>query len=680
MKTTQKFGLLFIIVLVLGLSVVPSVGRADPFDDSANSCVALQYNMNTRVRSIDAKTNGEVSILQVFLNDQGLLNVDPTGLFDTATFYAVKAFQSANGLASDGSVGPITRAKIRAITCGNTSVPVPATPVPTPTSRTGTSQALCPNGNTIDSNCTSGPASSSPALCPNGFTVASNCQLAPVSNFPIDTTITPSYISSNLSAISGDTSDTAQGSFKFQIYSPSDDIQIYRSFPQRSLKVIFAGTGSSNADAGSPTAAILRATSGSSGNDSSQYYTVKKGDTRTFELTFVISPTSGSGLYRVKATSLYAFTKGVEIDFGSEFSTTNVYLRGQAVTPSINPYITSVTPSSGPVGTVVTVYGSNFGASNTVLFNGTIGNITSNGSSVQFTVPQNTPVGSYGVSVMNNANNYNSNTLIFSVTSGNSTNHAPTIVGFPAVQTNIQAGQTVNFSLTAKDADNDDLSWSSDWGEGDYGGGSCSTTRRRAGTGWNYNPSHTWNQAGTYNVRFTVSDCVGGSDTYSVLVSVGNLVDNTRKDTIYNYYRLYLARTPDDQGLNYYLNGGMTLDQIKSSILSSQEYKARREAIRQVYLELLKREPEEQGWTYWSDNGFTVGQMRSQTLSGYEYTTKQQIVALYVELLNRQPDDQGLNYYYNLMYVNHWTIDQVRENIKGGVECQGIPSCKNSTL
>jgi len=84
-----------------------------------------------------------------------------------------------------------------------------------------------------------------------------------------------------------------------------------------------------------------------------------------------------------------------------------------------SPVITVLSPTSGPAGTVVTVMGSNFGSNNTILFNGTIINVpvNINHSSVQFTVPQNTPAGTYGVSVTNTANNYNSNTLVFTVMS-----------------------------------------------------------------------------------------------------------------------------------------------------------------------------------------------------------------------------------------------------------------------
>ena len=103
---------------------------------------------------------------------------------------------------------------------------------------------------------------------------------------------------------------------------------------------------------------------------------------------------------------------------------------------------------------------------------------------------------------------------------GTSTNTSPKIVGIPSVPQGIQPGQIVNFSWSATDADNDDLSWSVSFGDSG-GASSCSSVRRQTRTGWTYNTSHTWLQAGTYQVRAGVSDCVGGNDSNSFSVTVG---------------------------------------------------------------------------------------------------------------------------------------------------------------
>jgi hypothetical protein len=90
-------------------------------------------------------------------------------------------------------------------------------------------------------------------------------------------------------------------------------------------------------------------------------------------------------------------------------------------TTTVAPSITSLSPNSGPVGTVVTITGVNFGTSNSVVLNGIVPVTSSNQTHLTFTVPLNTPVGAHGISVINNANNYGSNTLIFTVTPSSQT-------------------------------------------------------------------------------------------------------------------------------------------------------------------------------------------------------------------------------------------------------------------
>ena len=115
----KKYILSLFTVLVLGLLIVPSfsfaqVGDVDP-NPTATDCVALQNNL--RYRDRDINKNGEVSTLQDFLQSKGYLNSEPTGYFGLLTFKAVKDFQKANDISPTGYVGPITRAKIKALTC-----------------------------------------------------------------------------------------------------------------------------------------------------------------------------------------------------------------------------------------------------------------------------------------------------------------------------------------------------------------------------------------------------------------------------------------------------------------------------------------------------------------------------------------------------------------------------------
>jgi hypothetical protein len=119
--------LVLAVLLIINLGFVSNV-HADPADATTSSaCISLSSNL--KYRSTDAKTNGDVSTLQDFLQTGGYLSVDPTGYFNLTTKKAVRSFQLANGLTSDGSVGPITRAKLNATYgCGGTTLP----PVPAP--------------------------------------------------------------------------------------------------------------------------------------------------------------------------------------------------------------------------------------------------------------------------------------------------------------------------------------------------------------------------------------------------------------------------------------------------------------------------------------------------------------------------------------------------------------------
>jgi len=95
-------------------------GDVDPNPDT-DPCVALQSS-DLRYRSRDVKTNEEVSAVQDFLQSKGYLNSEPTGFFGILTLKAVKDFQRANSINPTGYVGPLTKEKIKALTCDGTIV------------------------------------------------------------------------------------------------------------------------------------------------------------------------------------------------------------------------------------------------------------------------------------------------------------------------------------------------------------------------------------------------------------------------------------------------------------------------------------------------------------------------------------------------------------------------------
>lgn len=79
------------------------------------TCLDLQINLRYRMR--DTATSDDILSLQDYLQANGYLHVEPTGFFGVLTLQAAKNFQQANGISPTGFVGPITRAKIKALSC-----------------------------------------------------------------------------------------------------------------------------------------------------------------------------------------------------------------------------------------------------------------------------------------------------------------------------------------------------------------------------------------------------------------------------------------------------------------------------------------------------------------------------------------------------------------------------------
>ena len=119
---------------VFSLILIPSFSSAQTGDIDPNpnteECISLENNL--RYRDRDSTKNGEVSLLQDFLQSKGYLNSEPTGYFGILTFKAVKDFQRDNGINPTGYVGAITREKIKFLTCTFTGHADPKPPVNPP--------------------------------------------------------------------------------------------------------------------------------------------------------------------------------------------------------------------------------------------------------------------------------------------------------------------------------------------------------------------------------------------------------------------------------------------------------------------------------------------------------------------------------------------------------------------
>ncbi len=147
---------------------------------------------------------------------------------------------------------------------------------------------------------------------------------------------------------------------------------------------------------------------------------------------------------------------------------------------------------------------------------------------------------------LNSRHDYNSSgTYSVKLLSGNSTtlamtqvtvlpppvvsNSAPRIITETALPSGIRVGESVNFSWTATDANNDDLTWSISWGDVAESGTCVPGT---SGKGTQKTASHSWSASGTYTVQVSVSDCKGGTDSRTFTVNVGTSVAPSLPPTV----------------------------------------------------------------------------------------------------------------------------------------------------
>lgn len=90
-----------------------------------NVCAPYNYNFGIGKSGTDVVRLQQVLISRGYLA-QGL----STGYYGSLTLVAVKKLQAANGISPTGFIGPITRALLPSLGCGNTIPPVNSNPVP----------------------------------------------------------------------------------------------------------------------------------------------------------------------------------------------------------------------------------------------------------------------------------------------------------------------------------------------------------------------------------------------------------------------------------------------------------------------------------------------------------------------------------------------------------------------
>ena len=225
--------------------------------------------------------------------------------------------------------------------------------------------------------------------------------------------------------------------------------------------------------------------------------------------------------------------------------------------PNVNaPYIAYLNPTSGAVGSMVTVYGSGFSPTgNTVHFGGGVitGLNSTDGRTLSFIVPsslsgyssQVVTIGSYNVSV-SSFRGQTSNAVPFNVTSIGSYG-APTITSVNG-PTSLTLGTLGTWTITVNNQGNAYMTTSVTWGDEGYLGLSAPQTTYAQGTN-TLTFTHTYNAAGTYTVTFRVANSAGQQNTSSATVFVSG------SGTYGNVSLSYLTPTSGRVGTQVMLQG-----------------------------------------------------------------------------------------------------------------------------
>jgi peptidoglycan hydrolase-like protein with peptidoglycan-binding domain len=110
----MKKSLTHLTILIISLFVVGQMTAS-----ARVVCTTLNATMSIGTKDFSSTT--DVTYLQSYLHESGYLLDGSTGYFGNLTKKAVQNFQRANNITPNGTMGPITRAKIKALTCASSS-------------------------------------------------------------------------------------------------------------------------------------------------------------------------------------------------------------------------------------------------------------------------------------------------------------------------------------------------------------------------------------------------------------------------------------------------------------------------------------------------------------------------------------------------------------------------------
>lgn len=194
-----------------------------------------------------------------------------------------------------------------------------------------------------------------------------------------------------------------------------------------------------------------------------------------------------------------------------------------------NPFLSSLTPTSGPVGSSVTVRGSGFSTQgNSVRFGQILmtGLNSSDGQTLVFIVPQQGTTygyqyvapGSYDVSVIT-ADGRSSNSIAFTVTGYSYQSAAPTISGISG-PTYLPLGSQGQWSFTASDWSSQYLWIDVKWGDNYWYVPMTASQTLTSQSNQTVTLTHAYAQRGTYTITFTARNQQGQQSTATASVTV----------------------------------------------------------------------------------------------------------------------------------------------------------------
>ncbi len=262
-------------------------------------------------------------------------------------------------------------------------------------------------------------------------------------------------------------------------------------------------------------------------------YIIAPGKTGQFTLTSSVTPLQMfAGSYLASLTSLNSNVPNMNCGSSNTFTIPSNQTNSKKIVGEKSPYISSVTNpiSSGQTMTIKgqRLNGGTINNDEVVYIDGQITKVeivsqAIDGSSLAINLPT-LLVGYHSIYIVNSVgpNAGKSNNVSFQVT-GNTGNLPPVINGGTS-PTLLAVGQSGTWTVQASDPENGPLSYSVDWGDTYTCPAGYVCTLNSPAIVQTSTFTHSYANAGTYTVKFTVTDNAGQTAQTSSTVQVGNVV------------------------------------------------------------------------------------------------------------------------------------------------------------